>query len=160
MAPTTPIGPPPPYAETLVFLLSQVGAQCARLFAERLAPLDLTPRGYGVLSHLAVADRQTQQQLADGLGIHRNNMVAIIDDLEAAGWVERRRSAHDRRAFEIRLTSRGAALNREVAVQVAALDRHVAADLSGPDRRAMVDRLGRIAGAMGLSPGVHPSLRR
>jgi DNA-binding MarR family transcriptional regulator len=148
-----------PYAGTLVFLLSQVGAQCARVFAARLAPLGLTPRGYAVLSHLATADRQTQQQLADRLGIHRNNMVAIIDELEAAGWVERRRSSHDRRAFEIHLTEAGAAMNDEVARLVASLERELTGSLAARDRTATIRHLERLAAEMGLPPGVHPSLR-
>jgi len=86
----------------LPFLLSQVGARSAQLFAERLAPLGVSPRAYGVLSNLAGG--QTQQQLADALRIHRNNMVGLIDEMEAAGWVRRHRSSQDRRAFEIRLT--------------------------------------------------------
>lgn len=150
---------PTAYAETLVFLLSQVGAQCARRFAERLAPLGLTPRSYGVLSNLATMDRQTQQQLADRLGIHRNNMVAIIDELEAAGWVERNRSSQDRRAFEIHLTSRGVGINHQVARIVAKLEHEVTASLAHSDRDATIRQLQVLASEMGLTPGVHPSLR-
>lgn len=148
-----------PHAGTLVFLLSQVGAQCARLFAERLAPLGLTPRAYGVLSHLGQADRQTQQQLADRLGIHRNNMVAIIDELEAAGWVRRHRSERDRRAFEIKLTSHGATVCRQAVRQAELLEQQVTASLSGPEGQAAAAHLRRIADALGLTSGVHPSLR-
>lgn len=148
-----------PHADTLVFLLSQVGAQCARLFAEHLAPLGLTPRAYGVLSHLGQADRQTQQQLADHLGVHRNNMVAIIDELEAAGWVRRHGSERDRRAFEIHLTSEGATVCREAVRQVLLLEQQVTTALSAAEARTSIAHLQRLADALGLTSGVHPSLR-
>lgn len=150
---------PTPHAGTLVFLLSQVGAQCARLFAERLAPLGLTPRAYGVLSHLGQVDRQTQQQLADRLGIHRNNMVAIIDELEAAGWVRRHRSERDRRAFEIHVTPHGTTVCRQAVQQVELLEQQVTSTLSGPEGRTAIAYLQRVADALGLTSGGHPSLR-
>lgn len=138
---------------------SQVGARCAALFAERLAPLGLTPRAYGVLSQLAVGDRQTQQQLADRLAIHRNNMVAIIDELERDGWVERRRSTQDRRAFEIHLTPRGSAVVSDVLRAVGQLEAEVAAGLSRSEHRAVLGHLEALANRLGLSRGVHPSVR-
>src|SRR5258708_6136477 len=76
---------PAPYAESLSFLVSQVGARSAQLFAERLAPLGVSPRAFGVLSNLSSTGSQTQQQLADTLGIHRNTMVCLIDELGRAG---------------------------------------------------------------------------
>ena len=63
--------PPPVFSGSLSFLLSQVGAHSAQLFAERLAPLGLTPRTYGVLSILVSDPGQKQQQLADKLAVSR-----------------------------------------------------------------------------------------
>src|ERR1700712_5186422 len=98
----------PTFTDSLAFGLSQGGARSAQLFAERLRELDVSPRAFGVLGNLDLAGSRTQQELADALGIHRNNMVAVIDDLEASGWVKRHRSPVDRRAFDIRLTEAGA----------------------------------------------------
>ena len=97
------------------------------MFAERLAPLGVSPRAYGVLSNLAAAQGQTQQQLADALGIHRNNMVGLIDEMEAAGWVRRHRHQRDRRAFDVRLTRKGSALVTRVDRLIPALDEDIAA---------------------------------
>ncbi|MBK9158407.1 MAG: MarR family transcriptional regulator [Micropruina sp.] len=77
----------PNYAESPSFLLSQIGARSAQVFAERLRGEGMSPREFGVLTHVAANPGQTQQQLADALGIHRNNMVGLIDEVEAAGWV-------------------------------------------------------------------------
>ena len=116
---------PAPYAGSLSFLTSQVGARSAQLFADRLAPLGVSPRAFGVLSNLSSTGGQSQQQLADTLGIHRNNMVGLIDELEAAGWVRRHRSQRDRRAFDVRLTRAGSALVSRINNLIPALDAEV-----------------------------------
>lgn len=148
-----------PHADSLAFLLSQVGARSAQLFAERLAPIDVSPRAYGVLSNLAGAKSQTQQQLADALGIHRNNMVGLIDEMESAGWVRRHRSQQDRRAFDVRLTRSGSALISRVSRIVPALENEMGKDLTQAERQALIALLRRVAESVGLTPGVHPHLR-
>lgn len=149
---------PAHYAESLPFLVSQVGARSAQIFAERLAPLGVSPRAYGVLSNLDAGASQTQQQLADALGIHRNNMVGLIDDMEAAGWVRRHRSAQDRRAFDIRLTRAGAAIVSRVNKLIPALEDELGQGLTDDERQAMVVLLKQLARTLELSPGIHPHL--
>ncbi len=153
-----PAPPVPSHSETLAFLLSQVGARSAQLFAEQLEPIGVTPRAYGVLSALAGADGQSQQQLADALGMHRNNMVGLIDDLEAKRWVRRRRSPTDRRAFALRLTPEGRAVVARVGEQLPALEAMLVAELRPDERDTLAVLLARIARALGLEPGVHPDL--
>jgi DNA-binding MarR family transcriptional regulator len=150
---------PTSYEHSLAFLLSQTGARSAQLFAEHLAPLGVSPRAYGVLSNLAAAGSQTQQQLADALGIHRNNMVGLIDDLEAAGWARRHRNEQDRRAFDIRLTEEGARLVHQVDEAIPDVDDQVGQGLDDVERQQMVRLLAKMARTAGLRPGVHPSLR-
>ena len=146
------------YADSLSFLLSQIGARAAHLFAERLAPLGVSPRAFGVLSNLAAAEGQTQQQLADALGMHRNNMVGLIDQMEAAGWVKRRRGVTDRRAFHLHLTPAGQALVDRANELIPALDTELGSSLRAPERRELVAQLQRIAQTLGLEPSVHPQL--
>jgi DNA-binding MarR family transcriptional regulator len=150
---------PPQYAASLPFLLSQVGARSAQIFTERLLPLGISPRGYVVLSNLAAAgDSPTQQQLADALGIHRNNMVGLIDELEAAGWVQRHRSTRDRRAFGVRLTETGLALVGQIDRLIPTLDDELAQRLTDNERKTMVALLKQVALTLDLRPGVHPHL--
>lgn len=149
-----------PYATSLAFLLSQVGAGSAEMFAERLAPLGLSPRAFGVLSNLASNGSQTQQQLADALGIHRNNMVALMDEMEAAGWARRHRSERDRRAFDVRLTRAGATLVSRVNRLIPTLDAALGAGMSASERETLVALLQRVADTLKLTPGIHPHLRR
>src|SRR4051795_12627311 len=92
------------------FLLVQLGTHAHRRFAERLAGLDLHPRHFGMLSHLAASEGQSQQALSMALGIHRSAVVALVDDLEQRGVAERRRDPVDRRAYTLYLTPAGCAL--------------------------------------------------
>jgi len=149
---------PTPYAESLSFLVSQVGARSAQLFAERLAPLGVSPRAFGVLSNLSSTGGQTQQQLADTLAIHRNNMVGLIDELETAGWVRRHRSLRDRRAFDVRLTRGGSALVARINKLIPVLDGEVGQGLTDSEQHTLVALLQKMASTLDLRPGIHPGL--
>src|ERR671916_3420048 len=96
------------------FLLVQLGTHRLRRFAERLAPLGLHPRHFGMLSQLAVNEGQSQQALSRALGIHRSAVVALVDDLEHRGLAKRRRDPDDRRAYTLYLTPRGHELLAEL----------------------------------------------
>lgn len=146
------------YADSLAFLLSQIGARSAQMFAARLEPIGITPRAFAVLSNLSAGAQQNQQQLADALGLHRNNMVALIDEMEAAGLVRRHRSETDRRAFEVRPTARGRSVVARASRMIRELDEEIARGLSDPERKALVDLLKRQAQALGLRAGFHPHL--
>lgn len=148
----------PSYASSLAFLLSQVGARSAQLFGERLARKGISARAFGVLSNLDAGRTQTQQQLSDALGIHRNNMVGLIDEMEAAGWVARHRSMVDRRAFDVRLTDAGAALVKAVAHDIPDLDDLISRTLTIEQRNVLTALLLQIAQGLELKAGIHPHL--
>lgn len=107
----------------------------------------------------SVSAKQTQQQLAEAMAIHRNVMVRLVDDLEERGLIARRRYPGDRRAHAVHLT----AVARELLAQAQpAADEHDAelmAGLDEPDRRQLVSLLQRLVQHAGLSPGAHPHLR-
>jgi DNA-binding MarR family transcriptional regulator len=138
--------------------LVQLGTTVHRQFAERLARLDLHPRHFGMLSHLAASEGRSQQALGDALGIHRSAVVALVDDLEQRGLAERRRDPADRRAYALYLTAKG----REVLTELErAADKHdaeLSAVLEAPERAQLIALLQRLAEAQGLAPGVHPNL--
>jgi DNA-binding MarR family transcriptional regulator len=105
----------------VAFLLAQLGAHAASAFAERLVPLELRPPEVGVLSRLARSPGESQRALADALGMHAPRLVALIDDLEARGLVERRRDPSDRRLNALHVTGGGRdVLKRATAVLLAA----------------------------------------
>jgi DNA-binding MarR family transcriptional regulator len=140
------------------FLLVQLGTHRHRRFAERLAPLDLHPRHFGMLSHLAVNEGQSQQALSRTLGIHRSAVVALVDDLEHRGLAERRRDPVDRRAYMLYLTPQGRELLAELQRVAEEDEAELLTALNPSERSQLILLLQRVAESQGLTPGVHPNL--
>ena len=135
-----------------------MGTHAHRRFAERLAGLGLHPRHFGMLSHLAAAEGQSQQALAVALGIHRSAVVALVDDLEHRGLAERRRDLADRRAYTLFLTPTGRELLAELERAADAEDDELLAALDASERSQLISLLQRVAESQGLAAGVHPNL--
>jgi MarR family transcriptional regulator, lower aerobic nicotinate degradation pathway regulator len=71
--------------------------------------LGFTARDYFVLAGVDRPTPVSQQDLSRTLGIDPTTMVAIIDDLERRGLVERTRNTADRRRYDLTLTATGRA---------------------------------------------------
>ena len=84
-----------------------MGHVAAKQFGLRLEQLGLTTRMWGALNVLDAEGTITQQKLGKATGIDPSSMVATIDDLEAAGLVERRQHPSDRRAHALHITDQG-----------------------------------------------------
>jgi DNA-binding MarR family transcriptional regulator len=123
-----------------------VAQQAAQALAiERLEPLGLSPRAWGVLSTLAESGPLTQIELATTMAIDRTAMVYLLDDLEQRKLVERVRSPQDRRAFMIHLTPGGRDVQRRAAAALDGAAETLLTPLDGADRRHLIDLLARIA---------------
>lgn len=138
------------------FLLSQVGAHAAKVFGEELAPLKLSAAHAGILRMLAQSAGLSQRELSSRLAIHPSRLVAIIDEMEGLGLVNRAANSDDRRQYSLELTSRG----REVLGEIGALARRhnetLLRSLNAEERIQLASLLQKIAGDQGLIPGVHP----
>src|SRR6516165_4661943 len=147
-------------AGSLAFLLSQVGAHAADKFGERLEPLGLKPAHAGILRVIRQADGLSQQALGEKLSVFPSRLVAILDELEERGLVERRDSPSDRRSYALYLTGAG----REVLERIVCVGREhqdaLCAALDETERAQLTGLLARIAAEQGLTPGVHPGYRR
>ena len=120
--------------------------QAAQALAiERLEPLGLSPRAWGVLSTLAESGPLTQIELATTMSIDRTAMVYLIDELEAQTLVERMRSPQDRRAFLIHLTPSGRRAQRKAATALAGAADTLLTPLDAAERRHLVDLLAKVA---------------
>ena len=140
------------------FLLAQLGTHAHRRFAERLARLDLHPRHFGMLSHLAASEGQSQQALGSALGIHRSAVVALVDDLEHRGLAERRRDPRDRRAYTLYLTPAGRELLAGLRRIAQEHEAELLTALDASERAQLISLLQRVAESQGLEAGVHPNL--
>ena len=142
------------------FLLAQIGAYAASKFGERLAAIGLTPPDAGIFRLLAETQGINQQDLSAKLGIHPSRLVAILDELESRGLLERRPHAEDRRQYALHLTAKG----REAFTKIGQIAQQhqdaLCASLTRDEREKLAELLQKIADQQGLTPGVHPSYRR
>lgn len=100
------------------FLLAKAHQRMFAWFREELAPYNVTPPQFAVLSFLAQGDGISQTELSEKTEIDRTTLGGLIDRLEQTGGVRREPDPHDRRAHLIFLTDSGRML-QERLVQVA-----------------------------------------
>lgn len=128
----------------------QLGFFAAGRFARRLAPIGLEPRQFGLLRAIAAADGPSQQALAAAVGIHPSKIVALVDDLQHEGFVDRTRSSDDRRTNAVSLTASGQeALARATVISEEHAD-DVLAPLDTGERAELTRLLNRLADAHDL----------
>jgi DNA-binding MarR family transcriptional regulator len=142
------------------FLLSQLGFHVAIRCAEVLEPMGLQPAHYGVLVQLADRQGLSQQQLADAMGVHRNVMVGLIDQLEERGLVRRERHPRDRRAHQLQLTDQAHAVLAQANGAVDELEDEIFAGFDDREHSRLIALLRRAAKQADLPDSIHPGLRR
>ncbi|GAB3087298.1 MarR family winged helix-turn-helix transcriptional regulator [Micromonospora schwarzwaldensis] len=108
-----------------------------------LTPLGLRPRHLVALTVLRDSGGISQQGLAGMLQIDGTNVVGLLNDLEAAGLVERRRSPTDRRRHVVSLTATGATRIREAECALADAEGEVLGALAPGERELLYDLLRR-----------------
>jgi DNA-binding MarR family transcriptional regulator len=156
-------GPGPDDGEGFALLLVQLGFHLARAFSERLAPLGLEPRQFGMLTRLAANEGRSQQAIGELMGLNPTRMVFLVDDLERTGLVERRRNPADRRSHALYLTDLGRARLDEARQASAGSRELVGASLTEQERRQLTGLLRRLADEQGIAegrlPGPPPGVR-
>ncbi len=100
-------GPSEALASRLGYLLKHAQQQLVLAAAPAMAEYGIDGRGLAVLTVLAADYPLSQQEAAERLGVDRTTMVALVDELEAKGLVERHRSPDDRRKNILQLTEAG-----------------------------------------------------
>jgi DNA-binding MarR family transcriptional regulator len=143
----------------VAFLLAQLGAHAAARYAERIGEHGLTPPQTGILGLLRGQPGISQQQLAELLGMLPSRVVAFVDELEAAGYVQRVRDGADRRRNSLELTAAGRAELRTIGIMAKAHENDICTGLNSEERDTLIALLRRIADQQGLTPGVHPGYR-
>ena len=142
------------------FLLAQVGAHAAAGFADRLTPLGLTPAHAGLLRVIAMTSGGSQQEVAAKLGMFPSRLVALIDELQERGLVERSTNPGDRRTHALRLTPDGQHAIDAIGRIAREHQEALLAALTRDERDTLATLLRRIARDQGLTSGVHPGYAR
>jgi DNA-binding MarR family transcriptional regulator len=97
-----------PLADDLGFLLSRASGQVVRATNAALAAHGLRVRQYSVLALACeAAEGLSQRELARVLGLDPSQVVLLVDELVAAGLVERQAAEADRRTRLVVPTAEG-----------------------------------------------------
>ena len=128
---------PDALAERLGPLLGRAHDAHRRLSLQALAPLGLGVKSVGALTVLDAEGPLSQRRLAERQGIDRTTMVAVVDELERLGAVERRKDPGDRRANALHLTPAGRRLLGEARAAVAGAEEAFLAPLPEAERRRL-----------------------
>ena len=107
--------------EEIPFEIAETALSLRRAFDRRAAPLGVTRAQWRVLAWLGREPGLRQVELADHLDVEPITLCRIVDRLEEAGLVERRRDPDDRRAWRLHLTAKGEPLLDELRVLAAAM---------------------------------------
>jgi DNA-binding MarR family transcriptional regulator len=111
--------------------------------AEALASIGLTTATFAVLNVLGAREGAIQQELSADMGTDPSAMVKLIDELERAGLAKRRRRPHDRRAWEVAITSKGRRTLERARSLAMRVEDEVLGGLTASDRRLLVTLLRR-----------------
>lgn len=113
-------------------------------FAHELKDFEISPGRFGVLVLIAANPGLTQSSLAQATHLDRSTMVAVIDQLESRGLVERRASPTDRRSNALMLTADGKKLLRQLKEKVQVHDQRVIAALTPTEAKKFVALLKKV----------------
>jgi DNA-binding MarR family transcriptional regulator len=140
------------------FLISQLGFFSSKRFTEALAPLGIGPREFLLLRFVAASAGQSQQALAERLDVPASRMVALVDDLEERGLVERRPDPDDRRVRGLHPTRKGGEVLKRAAEVAIDYEQKLCSGLDEGERDTLIDLLQKIQEGQTELRGVHPGL--
>jgi DNA-binding MarR family transcriptional regulator len=138
-----------PFASTEQEAFLSIGRTWAVLdhaFAEALKPYRLTPTQYNVLRILRGAGEEglCRGEVMERMIARVPDGTRLLDRMEAAGWIERARSATDRRFVTTRITREGLDLLAELDEPVAALHREHFDGVGRKELRMLIDTLAEV----------------
>ncbi|WP_354642768.1 MarR family winged helix-turn-helix transcriptional regulator [Kitasatospora camelliae] len=151
----SPTAPPPSLAGLSTYLLSRIGKESRSRLAGRLAERGLRLWHMAVLAALADFGPHVQRDLAVRLAIHPSDVAKVVEDLAAAGRVERTRDPADRRRVLVAVTPEGAAALAELRREAEAVQDDLLAPLDPAERALLAGMLTRVFDHLG--PRAHPA---
>src|SRR5690606_26385489 len=126
------------------FMLAVARARVLRAVNACLADHGLHARSYSALALACQREGVSQRELSEELQLDPSQIVAVVDGLEAAGWVERQVSKADRRIRAVVATPQGREKHRTAAQEVATVEDELLAVLQEDERQALLYLLTRI----------------
>lgn len=130
-----------PPRKNLPLLLLQAREAMMRRFRQVLKRHRLTDQQWRVMRSLAESGPMTSSDIARECCMLGPSLTGVLNRMEAAGWVERARSATDQRRVAIRLSASGRSLVARVMPEVEGVYRELETALG-------VERLTALSGEL------------
>ena len=122
------------------FLLAQAHLIAQEEAERALARVGLSAKEFGALAAVVSDAPISQQRVSHRLRVDPATMVDVIDRLEGAGHIARRRNPNDRREYALQATTKGRALHARALKAVTQAEKHTVRAL-GADELAVLRRL-------------------
>jgi DNA-binding MarR family transcriptional regulator len=107
---------------------------------------------------VAASEGQSQQALSERLAIPASRMVALVDRLEEAGFLERRPDPEDRRVRGLHLTRKGRAVLEKAGKIAIDYETRLCAGINREERDLLIDLLHKLQQGQTVLRGVHPGI--
>ena len=103
----------------------------------------MTLKEYFALRQLRDDGHMSQSSLCSAMNVDANYMTLMLNDLEAAGWVERKRDPTDRRRHIVELTTEGWRRSSAPSGRSIGMEDEILGPLSADERATLRELLDR-----------------
>jgi DNA-binding MarR family transcriptional regulator len=138
----------------LCFAVYSASLAMTKAYKPLLGALGLTYPQYLVLLVLWEQDDRPVTELGERLFLDTGTLTPLLKRMEAAGWLQRQRSAVDERKVHIRLTEKGQALKSQATCIPRQMVRAVSADKNQLPR--LTQELHTLRDQLQNAPSSHP----
>jgi len=128
----------------LAWEIGETSHALRRFYDRRVAELGITRAQWRVMLILGRNPGMKQVELADRLDVEPISACRIIDRLEEAGLVERRRDPSDRRVWRLSLTERAEPIRDRLGELAEGMTLEAFAGISAEQLESMRDAMARI----------------
>jgi DNA-binding MarR family transcriptional regulator len=135
---------PEEVASRLSFLLNAARQTLVEQLGKAFEGTPLLARHFAVVNLLLYRPGLRQTDIAQAFSLDRTTVMNLVDELEAAKFVQRRPHAEDRRAHAIFITAAGQRWRERMQPQVLECERQFLAPLSPAERALMQELLLRL----------------
>lgn len=133
-----------PLDSLLGYHLRRAGSVFGGAFSRAVAGTSLRQVPFAILSVVSANPGIKQGAAGRTLGIQRANMVALINELVDAGYIDRRAAEDDRRAFSLTVAAKGQETLDRFTREILEHEAELLADFSLPERKTLMKLLRRI----------------
>lgn len=125
-------------------LVGMTAAQTRRVAGDALRAVGAHKDHFVVLAALAERGPASQSALSDRTRVYRSDLVAVLNELAAGGWVDRSPDPADKRRNVVSITPAGEARLEELDAILAEANDQIMAPLSPDERTLLFALLGRV----------------